>query len=133
MVCVQCGSETKVVNSRHQKRANQVWRRRKCMNCQAIFSTTEAADYEASCTVLAKNGSHSPFSRDPRLISLYNSLQHRYSAISDAAALTATVISKLAPLVQDGAISTNDIKTTAQVALNRFDSAASIHYLAFHP
>lgn len=132
MVCIQCGSDTQVVNSRHQKRANQVWRRRKCVNCQAIFSTAETADYTASWTVIAKNSAHAPFSRDTLFISLYNSLQHRSTAVSDAASLTATIMSKLAPLVTDGALHATDIKTATQVALNRFDAAASVHYQAFH-
>jgi hypothetical protein len=53
-------------------------------------------------------------------------------AIQDATALTGTVIGKLLPHVEHGVISAQAIATTAQVALNRFDTAASVHYRAFH-
>jgi transcriptional regulator NrdR family protein len=73
-----------------------------------------------------------PFSRDKLLISLYGSLQHRRTAIHDADGLTATVISKLTPLARNGIIRSSDIVTVTQVALNRFDSVASVHYEAFN-
>lgn len=132
MVCINCGSETQVVNSRHQKRNNQVWRRRKCIHCGTIFSSTEQASYSGSWRVLGNNGRLHPFSRDKLFISLYDSLQHRRSAIHDADSLATTVISKLSPLVKDGVIKSSDIVTVTQVALNRFDSVGSVHYGAFN-
>lgn len=39
MTCPYCGSDTKVINSRPQE--DSVWRRRKCVDCKARFSTTE--------------------------------------------------------------------------------------------
>ncbi len=131
MVCTYCGSETKVSNSRRQKKSNQVWRRRQCRDCQAVFTTTEGVDLAQAWHV--KNGKAlRPFSRDKLLISLYNSCSHRKTALSDAQGLTDTVIRKLTPYLKDGALTTGDIINVAQVALNRFDAAASVHYQAFH-
>jgi transcriptional repressor NrdR len=132
MVCIQCGAETQVFNSRHQKRSNQVWRRRKCLKCQAVFSTTESADYGALWAVIGKNGRLTPFSRDRLFLSLYNSLQHRHSAIKDANGLTTTVISKLTPLASNASLPSSVILSTVQLTLNRFDNVASVHYHAFH-
>jgi transcriptional regulator NrdR family protein len=132
MVCVQCHHKTQVINSRHQKRSNTVWRRRSCTNCGIIFTTNESADYGALWAVVAKNGRLSPFSRDKLMLSIYGSLQHRKTALSDAAGLADTVIARLAPSITGGSLSSASIKTTAQVALNRFDTLASTHYQAFH-
>ena len=132
MVCVQCGQKTQVINSRPQVRNNQVWRRRQCLTCKTVFSTIEAADYAAVWAVKSPSKPLQPFSRDKLYLSLHRSCQHRDTAISDAAALAETVIKKLAGEVRDGTLSSKTIVRTAVVALNRFDTAASVHYQAFH-
>jgi transcriptional repressor NrdR len=132
MVCIHCGSETQVTNSRPQKRSNQVWRRRQCVKCQAVFTTAETAQYDAAWAVKGKAGSLKPFSRDKLFLSLYKSCGHRKTALSDAKALSETIINKLPVHIVDGVVSTHNIAQVAQVALNRFDKAASTHYQAFH-
>ena len=132
MVCVHCGGKTRVSNSRAQKRLNQVWRRRVCTSCEAVFSTEEGVDYRGSWVVQGKSGAVQPFSRDKLFLSLHNSCQHRKTALKDAAGLTDTVINKLLTQIKDGTIYSSAISQTAQVALNRFDKAASTHYQAFH-
>ena len=132
MVCIQCGGETSVSNSRHQKRLNQVWRRRLCKKCGAVFTTEESADYGGSWAVQGRSGTLSPFSRDKLLLSLHRSLQHRKNAVQDASALADTVIKKLSSLVTGGRLESQQITHAVQVALNRFDKAASVHYAAFH-
>lgn len=52
--------------------------------------------------------------------------------MGDSAALTDTVIRKIAGTVQEGVLEIDTILTATQVALNRFDKAASVHYQAFH-
>ena len=131
MVCVHCRSDTQVINSRLQKKANQVWRRRKCTTCGAIFSSREVAQYELIWLVRSRE-SLQPFNRDKLLVSIYTSCQHRPSALSDARALTETVMSKLLFTATDGVIEAPAIAQTIQVALNRFDKAASVHFHAFH-
>ncbi len=132
MVCLHCGSETRVINSRLQKRNNQVWRRRQCLKCRAIFTTEETVNYGAAWAVRDKSGSHRPFLTDKLVFSLYASLQHRKTALSDAVELSQTVIKKLRPQLADGMIDSGSIARIAQVALNRFDKAASVHYQAHH-
>ena len=132
MVCIYCSAETKVTNSRHQKRLNQVWRRRKCLNCGAIFSTTEGANTSQALSVLKKNGLE-PFSRDTLFISVYDSLRHRKTVLDDATALTSTIISTLTPLATDAVIDRDVIATVTTTVLGRFDKPAASHYQAFHP
>lgn len=132
MRCIYCGNNTAVTNSRLQKRANHIWRRRHCKDCGATFTTEERPQYELSWTVKTKTGSHEPFSRDKLLLSLYRSLQHRKSALYDAGELTQTVMDRLRAGIADGRIDGRAIAETAQVALNRFDKVAGTHYIAFH-
>jgi transcriptional regulator NrdR family protein len=89
MVCVYCGSETKVTNSRHQKRTNQVWRRRQCLKCTALFTTEEKTDH-TSLWKVKKNNEETlvAFSRDKLFLSIYKSCEHRLNALADAASLT---------------------------------------------
>jgi transcriptional repressor NrdR len=132
MVCIHCASTTRVINSRLQKRNNHVWRRRQCLTCKLVFSTEEIAQYENIWLVMDTSGSYSPFSSNKLRMSLYRSCQHRQTALSDVAALTETIIQKLQPKFKDGRINNKTITQVSQVALNRFDRAASVHYEANH-
>ena len=131
MVCVYCDGPTEVTNSRPQKKNNQVWRRRHCLTCGAVFSTQEMAQYELVWRVRSDKRLQ-PFSRLKLFMSLYKSCEHRKTALSDAQGLTETVIRKLSALVQDGTVSNLDIAGVALVALNRFDKAAGVYYNAHH-
>lgn len=132
MVCVYCGSKTEVTNSRHQKRLNQVWRRRHCLNCGGIFTTHEMTAYEGSWRVQTASGSLQPFSRDKLLMSLHKSLEHRPTPVDDASGLTATVISLLSNQTDKGLLQAESIALTVQAVLQNFDKAAAVHYAAFH-
>ncbi|MBC7546691.1 hypothetical protein H7171_03010 [Candidatus Saccharibacteria bacterium] len=132
MVCVLCSSETQVINSRPQKSLNQVWRRRKCLNCAFIFSTHEVAQYDSIWTVTSSKHVVAAFSRDKLLLSIYKSCQHRDTALVDAGGLVGTIISKLHQSAHSNVIDARVIVQTTEIALNRFDNAASVHYRAFH-
>lgn len=133
MVCYQCGHDLPVNNSRPQKRLNQVWRRRACTFCDAVYTTTESIDYTKSLFVRGKTGKRLvPFERDRLFLSLYKSLGHRPTALTDAGGLAGTITAKLAPLADAGIIDITRIIETTLVALNRFDKLAAQHYGAFH-
>lgn len=132
MVCLQCQQKTQVINSRPQHRTNQQWRRRQCTVCNSVFSTTESADYGAVWSIRRPSGPLIPFNRDKLLLSVYGSLEHRPKSLEDAAGLTDTVISKFRALAINGILTSKQITQTVQVALNRFDKAASVHYQANH-
>jgi transcriptional repressor NrdR len=133
MVCIYCNGSTQVINSRPQKRTNTTWRRRQCQNCSHIFTTEESALLSAIIAVEASNGSTTGFEREKLLISLYNSLRHRPTALKDAVAITNTVITKLLPQATEATIQAATIITTASQVLKRFDTAADVQYRAYHP
>lgn len=137
MVCILCSADTQVINSRPQKRSNQVWRRRQCVLCDTLFSTQEAADYSKSIFVGGRPGDSNrptlePFERDKLLLSIYKSLTHRPDALRDAGGLCATIITKLATAAHNGVLDRGIITQTTMVALTRFDKLAAQHYQAMH-
>lgn len=132
MVCIYCGNETRVINSRPQKRLNRVWRRRICIGCGTVFTSTEAVDLTGSVTVRDKKQLE-PFQRDKLFMSIYDSLKHRKTAQEDATALTDTVISKLYLLMHEALIEKPSIAVVTTDVLKRFDKVAATYYLAFHP
>lgn len=131
MKCVYCSGDTKVINSRLNKRANHIWRRRSCLECKAVFTTDESPDFFKSL-VVKKAKAVEAFNRDKLFISIYDSLKHRKTAHNDATGLTNTVISKLYPLIDSGSIGQSDITKATQSVLKHFDKVALTHYSAFH-
>lgn len=131
MVCIYCGSETRVTNSRPQKRSNTVWRRRFCSHCKATITSLEAVDYDRALRV-RRTMSLEPFSRDKLFLSIYDSLKHRRNAVADATALTVTIISALTRKHKYPELDRTQIIFASGTILERFDSAAAIHYRAYH-
>lgn len=133
MVCIYCGAKTYVVNSRLQKKANRVWRRHVCTKCKGIFSSSEQLVYDGSFAVQTATSHIVPFNRDQLFLSLYNSCRHRQHAVTDATALTDTVLCKLPTHARQGLLARDAIVKVAYETLERFDRAASVQYAAFHP
>lgn len=132
MVCIYCGSSRlSVINSRAQKRLNQVWRRRQCQACHAIFTSTEAVDYSKSLAVQNSKNEIRPFIREKLLVSVLKCCQHRKAALGDAMGLSDTIISKL--LANNShPIQTQAIIRTITDTLEHFDHAAAVQYAAYH-
>ena len=133
MVCIYCDHPTQVVNSRPQKRLNQVWRRRYCPNCGATFSTHELTIYHDTWRVKTVDGGLVPFVKNKLFLSLYKANEHREHAIEDATALTDTIMSLLRHQTAKGLLEPENIAITAHEVLKNFDKAAAVHYHAFHP
>lgn len=133
MVCTYCRSSTKVVNSRHQRRANATWRRRACESCAAIFTTIETTDLSTSVRFSDIHHALIPFSRDVLFISLYESCRHRPEAIRDAGNLVELVVAKLLAAGSPGLVPRARVIQTCIQALAPFDSTAAAVYAAYHP
>jgi transcriptional repressor NrdR len=132
MVCVYCGGETKVTNSRHQKRNNQVWRRRQCLVCQAVFTTHESVELESALSV-EQAGALRPFLPDLLLKELMSALQDRKDVSTASREVLATVVRKLLALPRKPVFYPTDISRAAAEVLKRFDKRAYLRYVAEHP
>jgi transcriptional regulator NrdR family protein len=134
MVCLYCGAPTQVTNSRHQRRSNQVWRRRKCEDCNAVLTTIESFDYSKGLMLQTPTNKLIPFKKEKLFLSIYKSCEHRKNALDDATALTQTVLTKV---VQPGSrlagqLPIHLLASTVFETLKNFDKVSAIQYSAFH-
>lgn len=132
MVCVYCGNETQVTNSRHQKRNNQVWRRRRCLKCRAVFTTIESTDY-ANALRVQDGSDFKPFLADLLYTEVLLALSDRKQAYIDAREVTATIIKALLQHKSSPLFSANEISQVTAGVLKRFDKQAWHRYAAEHP
>jgi transcriptional repressor NrdR len=132
MVCIYCGGETKVTNSRLQKRNNQVWRRRQCLVCQSVITTHEAIELESALSVRTTDGL-AAFLPDLLLKELMTALQDRKDAYTASGEILATIVRKLLTLPQKPIFYPKDISGTAAEVLKRFDKRAYLRFVAEHP
>lgn len=132
MVCIYCGGDTRVVNSRRQSRNNQVWRRRQCLVCGAVFTTHEQIELESALSV-SQNGRHRPFLPDLLLKELMSALRHRQDAYTASREVLGTIIKKLLALPQSPVFTARDIVSVTTEVLKRFDKRAYLRYSADHP
>ena len=102
------------------------------MKCDALYTTIEEPDYSRLWVFKDKSNRLSPFLRDRLFLSMYDSLKHRKAAVSDASAITATVVAKLAKSRSDGQIERQKLINTALDCLKRFDKVAAVHYKAYY-
>lgn len=133
MVCIYCGGKTKVINSRHQARLKQVWRRRKCLSCSNLFSTIEHINFSNTLVITSKSGKIEDFVKEKLLFSIYDSLGHRNDAINDAIALTDTIMSNVLKTLKTPLIDREALINISSNVLRKFDKSAAVHYLAYYP
>ena len=131
MICLYCGGEMAVINSRAQKRNNQVWRRRQCQACRAVFTTHEAIDL-SSALIVDYGASERPFSQDHLFTELLLALQDRRNYYRDARELTSTVVQELLKLPSLPHVKSKAISRAAAKVLKRLDRRAWLRYIAEH-
>lgn len=132
MVCLYCNEKLAVVNSRFQKKQNKVWRRRKCPNCGALFTTNESIDLSKVLMIKRPNGQLEAFSREKLLASIYESCKHRKTPEKDAESLTASMITRMLATSTDACIDLSTLKNLITEVLSSFDKASASHYRAYY-
>lgn len=132
MVCIYCGGETRVTNSRHQKRNNRIWRRRQCLRCKSIFTTKESID-TSSALFVDKNDNLEPFIEDLLFTEVLLALQDRKDAYTASREVTNTVIKNILKLPEKPVFSPSSISTTTAKVLKSFSRRAYLRYVAEHP
>src|SRR5581483_1993043 len=129
MVCIYCGSLTRVTNSRHRRQTAQIWRRRACTACGAIFTSTESVDYQKSLVLEMADKSLRSFKREKLFLSVYKSCEHRKMALDDATALTDTVIAKVIQAgTKKSTISAQKLAELVHDTLKNFDTASAVQF-----
>lgn len=131
MICIKCGCQnTRVINSRHNKKSATTWRRRQCKDCGYVYTTYEEPALD-QITIVSDSGS-TPFSHAKLMISLAGCFEHApLTRAESAQALAKTVEAKL---IQNGfKTSPQAICEASYQTLKNFDRLASVQYAAKHP
>ncbi len=132
MVCIYCGSKTKVTNSRPQSRLSQTWRRRECTRCHAVFTTEEQVVYNNALRVKKRSQLTERFNNEKIYLSLLKASDHLPNAPILATNLTETVISKLLKQKpMSPIILTERISDISKSVLKAYDAAALVKYMSF--
>lgn len=131
MNCLYCGNDTSVVNSRAQKRSNQVWRRRACSACEAVFTTHEAIDYSTALLV-QYTAAAEPFSADRLFSDILACMPHRSDRYTAAREATSTTIKQLISKQSTAALDPPQISDATARVLKALDKKAYLHYTANH-
>src|SRR3989338_4352012 len=131
MNCLYCGSKTSVINSRKQRRNNNVWRRRRCQKCLAVFTTQESPDL-TSTLMVNQNGAYSPFLSDLLYTEILLALQDRKNCYIEAREITNTVIRHLLKLPSSPLFKPEQISQATAKVLKRFNRRCYLRYAAEH-
>ena len=132
MICAYCGNDTRVTNSRRQRRSNQVWRRRQCKACKAIFTTLEAIDLP-KMLIVDSRGRSEAFLPDKLYTEVLLALQDRKDCYEAAREVSNTVIKQLLKLPDKPLFRPEQISRAAGGVLARLDRRAYLRYVAEHP
>lgn len=131
MICINCfHKNTSVINSRAHKKNYSVWRRRKCTQCQTIFTTLEKPSLTHGFPV-AEGGTSKTFNLGRLVVSIAEAFTHApVQGKEHALALAETVESTLTSQVRE--ISKEDIEAVTHQVLKHFDELAALQYAAKH-
>jgi transcriptional repressor NrdR len=132
MFCINCfHTNTSVANSRPNKKQPQVWRRRKCPKCGAVFTTYERPSLADNTPISRPDGTTDTFNLGKLLISISKAFTHSpIDAEYNALWLAQTVEDTLS--TQRKVITPEDIEATTHQVLKQFDELAAVQYAAQH-
>ncbi len=128
-VCRETNNE--VYNTRTTRFGTQTWRRRRCLSCDASFTTYEQPDLKFLKILGDSSKKTTAYSRATLFSSVYGAFSGSSSKPSVIDAVTDNIEAKLLDL-QDHTITTEQITDIVLSTLKHFDSAAFLRYLSDH-
>ena len=132
MVCPFClHTKTDIYNSRQTKKLNQVWRRRRCLDCGNVFTTSESIDL-SSVIKIKNKGTAAPYKQGVLLASLLKACDHRADQASAAFYLLHICEESLQKSARNQTVTTAQVAQTVAQIIERFDTAAWAKYCSYH-
>lgn len=127
-------SKTDVINSRKGKSGDEVWRRRQCLTCNEVFTTTEHFSYD-SLFVIKRNLTRKRFVYEKLFVSILNAIstgkgRDQGDDAVYAKNITHHVIEKLFE-IKSKYISTKDILRATHSCLEKEDSFYALRYAMY--
>jgi len=133
MFCINCfHGNTTVTNSRGHKKRPSVWRRRRCQQCGAIFTTIERPALAENTQVDMPKGGHETFNLGQLIISIAESFSHKPSDGKKYSLWLAQTVETTLSTQHPSRLSTEDIEAATHAVLRSFDEVAAIQYAARH-
>lgn len=110
-----------------------MWRRRRCQNCDKVFTTRESVDTAELLRVTAsESGKAQKYSRAKLLLSVLQACDH-LANLDDAYWLCDTIEQQLLlKAASTGVVTKNHIVEATLATLKRFNTPAFIKYLSYH-
>lgn len=131
MFCINCfHPTTKVTNSRANKKAPLVWRRRHCLNCGTTFTTRERPSLEENKKVLYPHGQE-VFNLGRLTLSIAKAFTHSEEEAKNNALWLAQSVEDILSSQRE-TITPEDIEATTHAVLKRYDELSAIQYAAQH-
>ena len=132
MFCINCFHEdTRVSNSRPHKKQPAVWRRRRCSNCDTIFTTYERPSLAENKKITLPNGGVDTFNIGKLIVSIAKAFTHSpYDAQYNTLWLALSVEDTLS--TQQKAITPQNIAVITHSVLIQYDHLAAVQYAAQH-
>jgi transcriptional repressor NrdR len=131
MYCPFCpGTESRVVDSRLVADGKATRRRRECESCRRRFTTYERVEYNLP-TVVKKNGTREPFSRDKLVRSLRVACDKRSVSLERLDGVAASVEAALAE-TNEREVTSQAIGLAALAALKDLDAVAYVRFASVY-
>ena len=131
MRCPFCENDsTKVVDKRDSDNGEVTRRRRECLKCQERFTTYERIETE-TISVIKRDGTREPFSREKILKGLNIAAQKRHISVEVLDNIT-TDIEKEVRLKGEKEVSTKRIGQIVMKKLKKLDNVAYIRFASVH-
>lgn len=132
MFCINCFHEdTKVSNSRPHKKQPTIWRRRRCSNCDTVFTTYERPSLAENKKITLSEGRTDTFNIGKLIVSIAKAFTHSpYDAQYNTLWLALGVEDTLS--TQQEAITPEGIAFVTHSVLKQYDHLAAVQYAAQH-
>lgn len=132
MFCINCfHPSTSVTNSRPNKKQPQVWRRRSCTNCKAVFTTYERPSLADNKPITLADGTADTFNLGRLILSISKAFTHSPNDAQYNALWLAQTVEDILSTERE-TLSPEDIEAATHQTLKKFDELAAIQYAAQH-
>jgi transcriptional repressor NrdR len=132
MFCINCfHKNTKVTNSRPNKKQPLIWRRRQCAKCGTIFTTYERPSLADNKPVVLPNGKTDTFNLGKLILSISKAFTHAPQEAEYNALWLAQNVEDILSTERE-VVTPEDIEAVTHMALKRFDELAAVQYAAQH-
>lgn len=131
MKCPYCGSnKTEVFNSRSTQSSSQIWRRRRCLDCNETMTSYERIDLKAVLNITGDKQKDQPYNRTRLLLSVIRAFENTHY-LKDIDSILDTAEQNLVNLHLES-ITKAQVVDVILHTLKPIDTSAFMKYLADH-